>query len=195
MSLTRSEQMARIRSSNTTPELLLRRGVWATGLRFRLKVGTPFGMPDLVFKKARVAVFVDGCFWHGCPEHYLRPKSRPEYWSTKLSSNVNRDRRQTTALEAAGWRVCRLWEHEVVENLPEAVERVLEAIRHRHWRRTHNWRALRVEAFGTEGLERWSLCTLRENGAERQVVRPRAAKMWSRKKRLNHERTHQRARA
>jgi DNA mismatch endonuclease (patch repair protein) len=181
MALTRSEQMARIGSTNTTPEVALRRALWAAGLRFRLRVKTAICVPDLVFKKARVAVFVDGCFWHGCPVHYLRPRSRSDYWAEKLRLNVARDRRQTVALESAAWRVCRIWEHEIAESCSAAAERVLSAITASRWRRGSSWRAERVEAIGTEGLERWYLCDLRLQARRRQIVRERAARMWARR--------------
>ena len=117
MALSRSEQMARIRSTDTRPECELRRALWVRGLRYRLNVRTPFGIPDLTFKSKRVVVFVDGCFWHGCPVHYLRPKTRADYWSEKLRMNVLRDQRQTTDFETDGWRVVRIWEHEIAQDL------------------------------------------------------------------------------
>jgi DNA mismatch endonuclease, patch repair protein len=129
MGLTRSEQMARIRGTNTSPELTLRRALWARGLRYRLHARTPAGKPDVVFSASRVAVFIDGCFWHGCPLHYARPRSREDFWSAKLVENVERDARQAGLLESAGWRVVRLWEHEVITELGHAVDRVEEAVR------------------------------------------------------------------
>src|SRR5262245_56530052 len=119
MALTRSEQMARIRAKDTSPERLLRCALWRAGLRYRLHRRTETALPDLVFRRDRVVVFVDGCFWHGCPEHYVRPRSRGEFWDTKLARNVERDRAQTRDLEARGWRVCRIWEHAVFENVRE----------------------------------------------------------------------------
>src|SRR4051812_21964937 len=115
MALTRSEQMARIRGVNTTPELRLRARLWSTGLRYRLHLRTPAGRPDLVIPGAQVAVYIDGCQWHGCPKHYVRPRSKDEFWAAKLHENVARDLRQTQQLEALGWRVLRFWEHEVWE--------------------------------------------------------------------------------
>ncbi|RKI15392.1 very short patch repair endonuclease [Corallococcus sp. AB030] len=129
MGLSRSEQMARIRGTNTSPELTLRRALWARGLRYRLHERTPAGRPDVVFSASRVAVFIDGCFWHGCPLHYARPRSREEFWSAKLVENVERDARQAVLLEAAGWQVVRLWEHEIITELESAVERVERAVR------------------------------------------------------------------
>jgi DNA mismatch endonuclease (patch repair protein) len=128
MSLTRSQQMSRIRSRDTKPELILRRILWSRGLRYRLHAKTPFGRPDLVFARKKVAVFVDGCFWHGCPDHYAPPRSQSRFWAEKLRQNVARDRLQTRQLEAHGWRVVRLWEHEIADQLADAAERVLLAL-------------------------------------------------------------------
>ncbi|NBD09109.1 DNA mismatch endonuclease Vsr [Corallococcus sp. c25j21] len=129
MGLTRSEQMARIRGTDTSPEVTLRRALWSRGLRYRLHERTPAGRPDVALPASRVAVFIDGCFWHGCPFHYARPRSREEFWSAKLAANIDRDARQSALLEEAGWRVVRIWEHEVVEELASAVDRVERAVR------------------------------------------------------------------
>ncbi len=128
MALSRSAQMARIRGRDTTPETLLRRELWRAGLRYRVQARTPVGRPDVVFVGARVAVFVDGCQWHGCPDHYVRPRTREAFWSAKLAENVARDRRQTLALEALGWRVVRVWEHEVHATPSAMVTRVAAAV-------------------------------------------------------------------
>lgn len=83
--------------------------------------------PDLVFPRRRVAVFVDGCFWHVCPEHGREPTRNEWYWTPKLRRNVERDRAADAALEAAGWRVIRIWEHVPVEEAAAVVERGLNA--------------------------------------------------------------------
>ncbi len=82
--------------------------------------------PDIVFVSARVAVYVDGCFWHECPEHGSAPKANREWWAEKLRANVERDRRHDAALRAAGWEVIRIWEH---EDPAEASQRVLKAVK------------------------------------------------------------------
>ncbi len=120
--------MARIKGENTKPERLLRAALWRRGLRYRRKAKLPVGRPDIIFTRARVAIFVDGCFWHGCPVHYVRPRTRTEFWSDKLRSNVERDRRHTLTLEAAGWRVLRFWEHDVVEALEVTVAAIASAL-------------------------------------------------------------------
>lgn len=128
MALTRSENMARIRGSDTRPELALRSALHSRGLRYRLNRRLAFGRPDLVFAGRRLAVFVDGCFWHGCPAHYVAPRSRVRFWSGKLNENVIRDRRQTSEAEATGWTVLRIWEHEIEEDAEAAADRVIVAL-------------------------------------------------------------------
>ncbi len=107
--------MQAIRSRDTKPERLIRRLVHATGLRYRVAAKP---LPDLrrtadmVFRTAKVAVFIDGCYWHGCPEHYVAPKTNPGYWSDKVARNMARDRDTDQRLTEAGWLVLRFWEHQ-----------------------------------------------------------------------------------
>ncbi|GAA4520449.1 very short patch repair endonuclease [Brachybacterium paraconglomeratum] len=107
--------MSRQRRRDTVPEVALRRELHARGLRFRVDHPLP-DMPrrraDVVFTRVRLAVFVDGCFWHDCPEHGTRPKTRASWWEAKLRKNVDRDRDTDTRLLEAGWTVLRVWEHE-----------------------------------------------------------------------------------
>lgn len=182
MALTRSQQMARIRGRDTSPERILRQELWRTGLRYRLQVKTAGGRPDLVFPKARVAVFIDGCFWHGCPEHYVRPRTKDEFWSAKLRENVERDVKQTAELEQGGWRVCRLWEHEVWEDPLGAARRVAEAVKGSDWKPPLDWRVIRVEALeGPGDMERRHLRELRSCADGTFVVQKRSTRKWSRK--------------
>jgi DNA mismatch endonuclease, patch repair protein len=130
--LTRSEQMARIRSRNTHPELLLRRALWHLGYRYRVEFDLP-GSPDLAFVREKLVIFVDGCFWHGCPVHYKPPSRNEEFWRVKLERNVSRDRRVDLELQQQGWAVLRLWEHEIVNSLDSTVTKIaalITAIRH-----------------------------------------------------------------
>ncbi|MDO9226426.1 MAG: very short patch repair endonuclease [Pseudomonadota bacterium] len=123
----RSRLMARIKSTDTRPELMLRKALWRAGLRFRLKPRLR-GKPDLVFPGARVAVFVDGCFWHGCPQHGHLPKSNLGYWRPKLARNLARDRQVDAELLELGWMPLRIWEHEIALDLPACVARIGEAV-------------------------------------------------------------------
>jgi len=176
---TRSAVMSRIRSRDTRPEIRLRKALWARGLRYRLQVKPPTGRPDIVFKGARVAVFVDGCFWHGCPQHYVRPRSREEFWSNKLRENVGRDCRQTRDLEQADWRVCRFWECEVWEQLDRVVDTIHQAVRHGRWSPEDAWRVQHVTPLDPEGaMECRELTLLRDPARHRSVEQPRSTKKW-----------------
>jgi DNA mismatch endonuclease (patch repair protein) len=120
------------RRTNTKPEVLIRSAVHQRGLRFRkdflLRVGAVRVRPDMVFTRGKVAVFVDGCFWHSCPDHSTMPKRNVEYWLPKLQANIDRDRRADAALAAEGWQVVRVWEHDEVDS---AAERIALAVRNR----------------------------------------------------------------
>jgi DNA mismatch endonuclease (patch repair protein) len=100
---------------DTLPELRIRRLLHAAGLRYRVDhpIRFPSGLirPDIVFVGPRLAVFVDGCFWHGCPSHFVPSKSNVTYWTMKITKNRERDAKQTTQLTDAGWQVMRLWSH------------------------------------------------------------------------------------
>lgn len=124
----RSKLMSRIRGRDTLPERLLRRAVWALGLRYRLQLRIGRIRPDLVFVGTKVAVFVDGCFWHGCPLHATMPKNNQDFWEKKLKRNHERDAENTQKLEAEGWRVLRIWEHEVATSPEDCAQRVAAMI-------------------------------------------------------------------
>jgi DNA mismatch endonuclease (patch repair protein) len=103
------------RGRNTTPELSLRRRLHALGLRYyvnRRPVRTVARTADIVFPRSKVAVFVDGCYWHCCPIHGTRPRTNADFWSAKLDRNANRDLETNQALIDAGWTVVRIWEHD-----------------------------------------------------------------------------------
>ena len=175
--------MARIRGKDTGPEQRLRRALWRAGHRYRLQYKTPVGRPDVVFPGRRVAVFIDGCFWHGCPTHYVRPRSREEFWRENLRINVERDRRQTLELERIGWRVVRLWEHLVYEDLDAARHRVEDALFARDQAPETEWRVVRVELIDDAlNLERRHLEQLRDPEQHRAVEGRRYTTKWRRPK-------------
>jgi DNA mismatch endonuclease (patch repair protein) len=120
--------MSRIRSKNTKPELALRRALWGQGVRgWRCHPKAVPGKPDLAFTRWRVAVFVDGCFWHGHPDFFTPGKSGA-YWDAKIARTQERDRLANEALTAAGWAVIRLWDFDVEDDLDACVTRVLGAL-------------------------------------------------------------------
>jgi DNA mismatch endonuclease (patch repair protein) len=119
------------RRVDTRPEVALRGALHRRGLRFRkdpiLRIGDLQVRPDVIFRRAQVAVFLDGCFWHGCPEHGSTPSANRDYWEAKLSSNVARDARVTAALRAGGWEVVRVWEHEDPEAAAEEIAAIVRS--------------------------------------------------------------------
>jgi len=176
--LTRSEVMQRITGADTKPEIALRKALWAVGLRYRLKSRVQGCRPDLVFPGPRLVIFVDGCFWHGCPEHYTMPRTRSGFWSEKLRANVERDRRQTIKLEEAGWRVLRVWEHELTgpAQVATATKSVADLIANRvQGFEKVDWRVLSVEPMTDDwSRERWHMEALRDPSKRRVITRRRA---------------------
>lgn len=125
-----SARMSRQASRDTTPEVAVRKLLHAAGYRYRVNTRVPDMSRrtiDIAFTRAKVAVFLDGCFWHGCPEHATQPRANAEWWRQKLDRNMARDAETTQHLMAAGWTVLRFWEHEaparVAERVAEAVDR------------------------------------------------------------------------
>ncbi|WP_329055593.1 very short patch repair endonuclease [Streptomyces violaceus] len=116
--------MSRQASKDTAVELAVRRLLHAAGLRYRVEYPVP-GLPrrriDVAFPRAKVAVLIDGCFWHGCPQHATHPKANADWWRTKLDRNMARDRETTEHLLAAGWTVLRFWEHTPAAEVAAAV--------------------------------------------------------------------------
>lgn len=120
-------------SVNTRPEQKLRSALHRSGLRFykdRRPVPGLRCKVDVVFPKRRVCVFIDGCFWHGCPIHFKVPKVNSEWWKEKVKDNIDRDRRKTVQLQAKGWSVLRVWEHDLnsEENLTHVIGEIKEML-------------------------------------------------------------------
>ncbi|TSE00679.1 very short patch repair endonuclease [Skermania sp. ID1734] len=123
-----SARLSKQRRRDTAPELALRRELHRLGLRFYIDRAPVAGLrrrADVVFPRRKVAVYVDGCFWHRCPEHATDPKNNAQWWADKLAGNVARDRDTDAQLSSAGWTVVRIWEHEAT---PLAAEKVLRAL-------------------------------------------------------------------
>lgn len=126
----KSLAMRGVRKIGTAPEMELRRRLHRGGLRFRIGLPVP-GRPrrtiDIAFTRARLAVFVDGCFWHGCPDHGGKPRTNAAFWEAKIAGNRTRDRETDAHLEGAGWVVLRLWEHVLPAEAVYAVRAALAA--------------------------------------------------------------------
>ena len=123
-----SRRMQRVRQKNTSAESALRRELHFLGLRYRVQVPVstkPRRVADIVFTSPRVVVFVDGCFWHGCPEHATWPKQHAEFWRMKIVTNQERDRDTDRRLRADGWKVVRVWAHEAPR---DAASRIAEIV-------------------------------------------------------------------
>ncbi|MDD5109419.1 MAG: very short patch repair endonuclease [Candidatus Omnitrophica bacterium] len=124
----RSELMRKIRSNNTKPELLLRSKLWGQGLRFSRKTSKLPGKPDIVLEKPRVAIFIDGEFWHGYKwrEKKKKIKANRRYWVPKIERNILRDKRNSQKLRKSGWKVIRFWEHQITKDLLKCIKKIKE---------------------------------------------------------------------
>lgn len=120
--------MSRMPRESTGPERTIRRLLHASGLRFHVNRRDLPGTPDVALSRARIAIFLDGCFWHGCPEHGVVPKSNREWWLEKLRANRERDERKDQELRDTGWLPVHIWEH---EDSAEAADRIVDLWRRR----------------------------------------------------------------
>jgi len=124
----RKKNMSHILSKNTRPEIKLRKILWSEGIRgYRIHHNLP-GKPDIVFTKKKIAIFIDGCFWHKCPVCFHEPETRKEFWMKKIQSNVDRDNKINEKLQADGWTVLRFWEHDVRKKPDTIVKKISELI-------------------------------------------------------------------
>lgn len=124
----RTYNMSRIRAKNTGPEVKLRKLLYAEGIRgYRIHCNLP-GKPDIVFTKKKIAVFIDGCFWHKCPVCFQEPATRKEFWMKKIQSNIDRDERVNKQLKEEGWTVIRIWEHEIRKEPDSAVKKIISML-------------------------------------------------------------------
>lgn len=128
--MTRSENMSRIRSKDTKPEILIRQELWKRGIRYRKNCKDIYGKPDIAFKGKRIAVFCDSEFWHG--KEYLEgrtPKSNSGFWIEKFERNIARDKKVNAVLESKGWLVLRFWEKEIKKEVSAVADRIEKTIR------------------------------------------------------------------
>ena len=130
-SLTRKQRhycMSQIKSKDTKPEIIVRKLIWKKGYRYRIGHGLA-GRPDMVFPLYNTAVLIDGCFWHGCPKHYRAPLSNVKYWKKKISGNKKRDRKIDKKLAEEGWKVIRIWEHDIKSNLLQTIAKIINHLK------------------------------------------------------------------
>jgi len=124
----RQLNMSRIRAKNTGPEVKFRKFLWAEGIRgYRIHYKLP-GKPDIVFTKKKIAVFIDGCFWHKCPICFQEPETRNEFWMKKIQSNIDRDKRVNEQLKKEGWKVIRIWEHEIRKEPEKVIKKIIKIL-------------------------------------------------------------------
>jgi DNA mismatch endonuclease (patch repair protein) len=174
--------MSRIRATNTKPEVRLRKALWKVGIRYRLHTPVLGIKPDLVIAGSKLAIFVDGCQWHGCPKHYVAPRTRSEFWSQKLLTNVQRDIKQTRSLIDGGWRVLRIWEHEIFEDLQGTVEKVITNLNNSVKQTEDTWRVFRVEYIDVEAdLENRYMLSLESPEITTIIQQRRSTRKWSRR--------------
>lgn len=121
----RRKNMQAIKSTHTALETQVSRELWTRGLRFRRNVKALTGKPDIAIKKYRIAVFIDSCFWHGCPEHGKMPSSNTEYWEAKINRNRARDVEVTNYYVQRGWHLLRIWEHDFRHDFDETINRIV----------------------------------------------------------------------
>lgn len=130
--ISRSENMRRIKSENTSIKRILREALWKAGVRYRKNCKDVFGKPDICIKKYKLAIFCDSEFWHG--KFYLEgkiPKSNREYWFKKLERNIQRDKEVNQKLQEEGWTVFRFWEKDIKTNTQSCVEKILDWLRNK----------------------------------------------------------------
>ena len=120
--------MSSIKGKNTKPELLIRKILWSQGLRYRIHDKTVFGTPDISNKTKNFVIFIDGCFWHGCPRCYKEPRSNADYWREKIIRNKKRRSIVKKDLQKEGWNIFEFWEHHVNKNPEKVVMRIMDKI-------------------------------------------------------------------
>ncbi|MGO9871217.1 MAG: very short patch repair endonuclease [Methanoregula sp.] len=124
----RKLNMSHIRAKNTGPEVKLRKLLFAKGFRgYRIHFDL-LGKPDIVFTKKKIAIFIDGCFWHKCPVCFQEPETRKEFWMKKIQSNIDRDKKVNEQLKSEGWTIIRIWEHDVRKKPDDAIKKITETL-------------------------------------------------------------------
>ncbi|MFE4573072.1 very short patch repair endonuclease [Paenibacillus chitinolyticus] len=127
----RSKLMKAVKGKNTLLEAKVTKALWHKGVRFRKNVKSLIGKPDIAIKKLKLVVFLDSCFWHGCPIHCKVPKSNVEFWKLKIDRNIKRDLEVTRHYREIGWDIIRIWEHELKDNFEGEVNKIIDIIKER----------------------------------------------------------------
>ncbi|MDP3999268.1 MAG: very short patch repair endonuclease [bacterium] len=125
----RSEIMSRIKSRDSKIEALFSKALWKRGFRYRKNSGTYFGKPDIVLKRHETVIFVDSCFWHGCKKHCRIPTNHKTYWKQKIAKNTARDKEVSKYYKKQGWKIFRIWEHEIKKNPSKAVNEIVKFLK------------------------------------------------------------------
>lgn len=122
----RSEIMSKIKSKDTKIEVEFRKAIWKAGFRYRKNQTKYFGKPDLVLKKYKTVIFIDSCFWHGCKKHCRLPATNKKYWIEKIERNKKRDKEVRRYYKKIGWKIIRVWEHDILKNFDKTIVKVVD---------------------------------------------------------------------
>lgn len=127
----RSEIMSKVKSKDSKIEMLFRKLLWRRGFRYRKNSSKYFGKPDVILSRYKTVIFIDSCFWHGCGRHCRLPSSRKKYWRGKISRNKKRDIEVTAYYKKTGWRVIRIWEHDLNKSkvLKKIIDRIIKMVK------------------------------------------------------------------
>ncbi|WP_232818711.1 very short patch repair endonuclease [Exiguobacterium flavidum] len=126
MEASKNKTLSRVRGKDTKMEVKVRQELWRRGLRYRKNYRKLLGTPDIAFPGLRMVVFLDSCFWHGCPVHYKEPKSNVEFWRNKIKRNRERDKEQTEHYVCEKWTILRFWEHEVNDDFERVIAEIVK---------------------------------------------------------------------
>jgi len=144
----RSDVMRAVKGKNTKLELCFRRALWRKGFRYSTNSSRYFGTPDIVLRKHKTVVFVDSCFWHGCRKHFRLPAVRVSFWSTKIETNRARDKKVTSFYRGRGWRVFRVWEHDIRKSIDSLINRIEYNLRYKNEAQTKPQRSNSARSVG-----------------------------------------------
>lgn len=125
----RSKTMRAVRSNNSKMEVAFRRLLFSKGIRYRKNVSDLPGKPDIAIKNKKLVIFLDSCFWHGCPQHLRRPQSNQDYWNRKVEINIERDQKINSEYKKLKWKILRFWEHEIKNNAGECINTLLKELK------------------------------------------------------------------